>query len=178
MAKKSNHIMGNGCQKKTRAGGTNSSIKMMIKIKINKYAVMKKNTYIFILLFMIMSCDLKKDKGVPMNYREIPDSVLEKLVIEKGDTSAYYDLFVSYLDYSPEKFLPYALIMANKYNYPQAYYDVYDRLWYLYENSDSLDVTTKKIALEYLEKAAQKGHTQARQTLEEYLEHESSVATR
>lgn len=137
-----------------------------------------KYIYFFILLFGIMGCDLKKDKGVPMNYREIPDSVLEKLVIEKGDTSAYYDLFVSYLDYSPEKFLPYALIMANKYNYPQAYYDVYDRLWYLYGNPDSLDVATKKFALEYLEKAAQKGHAQARQTLEEYLEHESSVATR
>ena len=57
-----------------------------------------KYIYFFILLFGIMGCDLKKDKGVPMNYREIPDSVLEKLVIEKGDTSAYYDLFVSYLE--------------------------------------------------------------------------------
>lgn len=137
-----------------------------------------KYIYFFILLFGIMGCDLKKDKGVPMSYRETPDSELEKSVMEKGDTSAYYDLFVSYLDYSPEKFLPYALIMANKYNYPQAYYDVYDRLWYLYGNPDLLDVATKKFALEYLEKAAQKGHAQARQTLEEYLEHESSVATR
>lgn len=137
-----------------------------------------KYIYFFILLSVIMSCDLKKDKGVPMNYRETLVSELEKLVIEKGDTSAYYDLFVAYLEYSSEKFIPYALIMANKYNYPQAYYDVYDRLWYLYENPDSLDVTTKKFALEYLEKAAQKGHTQARQTLEEYLEHESSVATK
>lgn len=34
VAKKSNHIMGNGCQKKIRAGGTNSSIKMMIKINM------------------------------------------------------------------------------------------------------------------------------------------------
>jgi TPR repeat protein len=128
----------------------------------------KKYIYFFILLFMVVGCNFRKEKGIPVNYSEIPDWELEKLVIEKGDTSAYYDLFVVYLDYSFEKFLPYALIMANRYNYPQAYYDVYDRLWNLYENPDTLDTTTKKMALEYLEKAAKMGHSQAKQTLEEY----------
>lgn len=129
----------------------------------------------FILLFMIMSCNFKKDKGIPINYSETPDSKLEKLVIDKGDTSAYYDLFVVYLDYSSEKFLPYALIMANKYNYPQAYYDVYDCLWNFYESSDSLDITTKIMALEYLQNAAQRGHTQALQKLDEYSGHKDFI---
>jgi hypothetical protein len=125
----------------------------------------------YILLFLtIVSCNSKSEKGIPMNYSERSDSELEKLVIEKGDTSAYYELFVVYLDYPFEKFLPYALIMANKYNYQQAYFDVYDRLWNLYDNPDLLDNTSKKMAIEYLQKAASRGHTQAKDILKEYNE--------
>ena len=102
---------------------------------------------------MFAGCNYSKEKGIPMNDSERSDSELEKLVIEKGDTSAYYELFVNYLDYPSERFLPYALIMANKYNYPQAYFDVYDRLWHLYDSPDSLDNTSKKMAIEYLVKS-------------------------
>lgn len=137
--------------------------------KNNKFTFMKTRYfihYVFIVL-MFLSCNFKKEKVIPMNYSERSDSELEKLVIEKGDTTAYYELSINYLDYPSERFLPYALIMANKYNYPQAYFDVYDRLWYLYDSPDSLDNTSKEMALEYLRKAASKGHIQAREILKD-----------
>lgn len=141
----------------------------MVQKKNNKFIFMKTRYfihYVFIVL-MFASCNCRKEKGIPMNYSERSDSELEKLVIEKGDTSAYHELFVIYLDYPSERFLPYALIMANKYNYPQAYFDVYDRLWYLYDSPDSLDNTSKKMAIEYLRRAALKGHAQAREILKD-----------
>lgn len=77
----------------------------------------------------------------------------------KGDTEAYRDLQITYLDYAKEDFLPIALEMANKQNFPPAYYDVYFTLILmesLDEESDSISKWEKwnprmqRFALEYL----------------------------
>lgn len=130
---------------------------------------MNKYFYCITISFVVLSCQLKNDNSVSMNHREQPDWELEKLVIEQGDTSAYYNLSVAYLDYSSEKFLPYALIMANKYDYPQAYFDVFTCLTDIYiENINQIDTTTANLAINYLLKADQRQHHQAKDIVEKY----------
>ena len=70
--------------------------------------------------------------------------------------------------------------MANKYNYTQAYFDVYYSLYDLNslgENKstrvndwslDKLDKKTQGMAIEYLKIAADKGHEQAKKILGVY----------
>lgn len=74
---------------------------------------------------------------------------LSKRVTEYGDTKAYFEIQSIYniAEQKNTSALYYALIMANKYNYNQAYYDVYEIL-----NSTNADNKTKEIANEYLKK--------------------------
>ncbi len=109
------------------------------------------------------SCDTRpKEKIIP--------SVL------KGDTMAYKEL-QRYFSCSsnPEELLPYAFLMANKYNYRMAYFDVYHSFWYIYSETsyslsllDSLDKITQNLALEYLQKAAKLGERNSIHTLGKY----------
>ena len=91
-----------------------------------------------------------------------PKKELIPLVIE-GNTNAYDLLRISCEGYRAE-FLPYAFLMANKYHYKIAYYDVFDCYWSIYPETtrslmllDSLDSTTRNLALEYLKKGAELG---------------------
>jgi len=95
---------------------------------------------------------------------------IEKLIpcVLNGYTDAYDELYTAYMDIDMPSFLPYALLMANKYDYTMAYYDVYSCLTSLYWNGldssislDSLDNQTRMMALEYLKKAADKGERNA-----------------
>lgn len=101
--------------------------------------------------------------GVPLNELEI--------LADKGDVDAYERLHNAYMDFSHEAFLPYALRMANDYNYPKAYFDVYYHLLRSTNDPtttlslDSCDVRTQKLAIEYLKLAMEKGDFQA---IEEY----------
>ncbi|MCD0465081.1 hypothetical protein [Flavobacterium sp. ENC] len=83
-----------------------------------------------------------------MNNLVLMDS-LSKRVIEYGDTKAYFEIQSIYniAEQKRTSALYYALIMANKYNYNQAYYDVYEIL-----NSTKADNKTKEMANEYLKK--------------------------
>jgi TPR repeat protein len=88
-----------------------------------------------------------------------PISVLKPLVLN-GDYGAYEELFIAYLDIGDELFLPYALLMANKYYYPPAYNHVFHCLTSIYQDYDiskslsKLDAQTRKMALDYLKKGA------------------------
>ena len=83
-----------------------------------------------------------------LNNLVLMDS-LSKRVTEYGDTKAYFEIQSIYniAEQKNTSALYYALIMANKYNYNQAYYDVYEIL-----NSTNADNKTKEIANEYLKK--------------------------
>lgn len=83
-----------------------------------------------------------------LNNIELMDS-LSRRVIEHGDTKAYFEIQSIYniAEQRQTSALYYALIMANKYNYNQAYYDVYEIL-----NSTKADNKTKEMANEYLKK--------------------------
>jgi hypothetical protein len=119
----------------------------------------------FILLLFFAAC--KKENNIDeivesensasyfqkkLNNLVLMDS-LSKRVTEYGDTNAYFEIQSIYniAEQKNTSALYYALIMANKYNYNQAYYDVYEIL-----NSTNADNKTKVIANEYLKKYKEK----------------------
>ena len=110
------------------------------------------------------SCQHHNEKSFSMNYVAKPISELKQQVIEYGDSCAYEDLKIQLLDfvYGSEDLLSYAMIMANKYDYTQAYFDVFDCLTIPFLSDIShIDPKTAQIAVEYLLVAAEKGHVQA-----------------
>lgn len=97
-------------------------------------------------------------------------STLKNEVLFSGDIEAYQLLKTEYLNYAfYEEILLYAMIMANKHDYPQAYFDVFTCLTDIYlSDLNQIDEITASIAIEYLIKAADKGHHQAKEMVEEY----------
>ena len=114
-------------------------------------------------------------KSVSMNNTR-PIKELKKLVLSKGDTIAYKELRIAYLsvDYYEEEFLLYSIIMADKYNYPKAYYYVYMCLTSVFEShhyADKIDRKTKELALKYLKEGAVLNDGESTHALSElYLE--------
>jgi hypothetical protein len=86
-----------------------------------------KITFISILIFFCYSCKhtRNEDKVTTGIERSRPINELEYLVFEKGDTNAYIELDIAYLDMKHGEFLKFAKVMADKYDYTQAYFDVY-----------------------------------------------------
>ncbi len=85
-------------------------------------------------------------------------------LVKQGDAIAYDALSIYFsCSENSEELLPYAFLMANKYNYKKAYYDVFDCFWSIYAETgsivllDNLDATTRNLALEYLKKGAELG---------------------
>ncbi len=86
---------------------------------------------------------------------------LRRLVIQKGDTTAYGDLYIMALDYDPNEMMPYTFIMASKYDYPPAYIDFCHSLMDLYNldrSKDTIDFSlvdkdTRVLLFHYLRKA-------------------------
>lgn len=83
-----------------------------------------------------------------VSYDEI--ARLEENIVKNGDIDSYNQLMSYYLDQIKplNEFVIYSMIMANKYNYPQACWDVYWRLVYL---KDSVDSQTLNIGMSFLQ---------------------------
>ena len=120
---------------------------------------------IIILILLLTNCNnCSVEKSFSMNYRTRDLSELKQQIIDSGDSSAYKDLTIELLEfkYGDEELLPYAMIMANKYDYSQAYFDVFFSMTAPYmDNINQTDSITAKIAIDYLLLAAEKGHSQA-----------------
>jgi len=147
-----------------------------------------KNKYLIILLLVFLSCSSKKEKEAATSpSKEVSTKILTgnitcttpllpnedelKLrIIKEGDIDAYNELTLSFMAHTFEQeCLPYSLIMANKYDYSNAYYDVYLYLTiYYYSNIAEIDSKTADMAIEYLILAAEKGNHQAIKTIERY----------
>ena len=129
-----------------------------------------------IILFAFTSCDMKRGETKSneversMNQPAISENELKKIILSDGDKNAYDELSISYLDHPiQEEFLLYALVMANKYDYPQAYFDVFSCLTDIYYgNITKIDDKTATLAIEYLLQANEKGHHQANEIVQEY----------
>jgi hypothetical protein len=104
-----------------------------------------------------------------VNIKELTDQA-----IQTGDTAIYYQLSLDFMDSPYPGFLHTALIMANKYDYHQAYADVYYCLTDLYHKKeftelDDVDNRTRAIALEYLNEGAKRGSKECKRILEHYI---------
>jgi len=114
-------------------------------------------------------------KSVSMNNTR-PIKELKKLVLSKGDTIAYKELSIAYINvrYYEEEFLLYSIIMADKYNFPKAYYYVYKCLTSIFEfhqYTGKIDEKTKKLALKYLKEGVELNDGESTHVLSElYLE--------
>jgi len=143
---------------------------------------MKPTSLIFILI-MLFGCthtsppsssshqekeNVDTDEWIPLNYTNPIENVIP-LVLD-GNINAYKELHIAYLDSIP-CLLPYARLMADKYDYDIAYYDVYMCLTFRKGTPDesarldSLDEQTRKMALDYLKKGAEKGEHNSLSTL-------------
>ena len=97
-------------------------------------------------------------------------------LVKQGDTAAYDELWRYFsCSRSLKELLPYSFLMANKYNYKRAYFDVFYSFWSLYSEMtyslsllDSLDETTRTLALEYLQKGAALGSSSCNWDLGSY----------
>lgn len=137
---------------------------------------MRTKMYI-ILLFILTSTSCKnKNEERSMNQSLLSQKELERNIKSKGDIDSYNSLKLEYME-SVNKidFLPWALLMANKFGYQQAYFDVF---WILYEKQklseecdyslNRLDNNDKQLALNNLIMAAKLGHLQAKEILGKY----------
>ena len=133
----------------------------------------------FIVILFIISCKkisenntnekitIYGDSVITMNQPDKPIDELKDLAINKGDTNAYYQLYIAYLDYPHGDFFQIAEEMALKQNYTRAYYDAYYQLLKEpnLDNIDnsfySLDEKTRIKALKYIEIAAGNNYKQA-----------------
>jgi hypothetical protein len=128
------------------------------------------------LLFVVSGCETKENVHNTaeiersMNQLNVNINTLKEAVLNYGDTSAYERLSVAYLDYSvQEEFLFYAMIMANRFDYPQAYFDVYFCLTQAFSRDISkIDDRSAQLAIEFLLKAYEKEHHQAKDIVESY----------
>jgi hypothetical protein len=119
-------------------------------------------SYIIVTLCYLVfaSC---KDGSRSMNQAQREITEIQKEV-NLGNIASYKELRIVYLDYPRENFLFWAMLMANKYDYPPAYLDVYYVLTDCFSNTLKplmIDDRTKKLALEYLQLAREKGVEEA-----------------
>lgn len=121
---------------------------------------------IIFLSIILISCSCKNnEEEVYISYYSHPDRYIKdaEYILTRGDTAFYDSFFDSYADYDAlDMMLPFAMIMANKFDYNKAYYDVYYILTNLYFNFElynfDIDSTTQAMAKEYYTKAIEKGY--------------------
>ena len=138
---------------------------------------------IFILLFSSCNEDGKKSgESLPRNSSELISGVslsemkemttYKNEVLHSGKISSYKKLQIFYADKLLfNELLFSAIIMANKYGYTPAYYDVFKGLKFTHPSGDfkKLDSLSKKLATYYLLKAHELGDSQALYQIKELL---------
>jgi len=124
------------------------------------------------LIIVLGSCS--KTETISLNQSDISQNELKELALTKGDTIAYHQLSIGYMD-SPNdpNFYTVASTMANKYKYHEAYLDSYYTLtdYYHrsnYRNLDDLDISKRKSAISYLILGANKGSKECKKLLGHY----------
>jgi len=98
---------------------------------------------------------------------------LQKKIWFEGDTVAYDDLMIAYLNKPPRDMLFWNLYMAHKYDYMCAYYDVFFTLQQIYNivddaPLDKMDKKTRIMALKYLKISAERGHPEGKRIFDKY----------
>ena len=117
---------------------------------------------IILSLFLFSSQNVFSQEKKPLIRPMTPNRSIEecrKLVIEKGDTMAYSDLYWHFAKRNREAdYFFYSLFMIEKYNYEEAYYWVYASIVSFYgKNKIPLSGQALNLALEYLGQGAELG---------------------
>ena len=87
------------------------------------------------------------DKTLIISFKHLADRVKTE-----GDSTAFNKLDIVYSKWGYGEILPYAIIMANKYNYPPAYLRVYEEIVKFHGGDiEKCPQEAKQIALAYLE---------------------------
>jgi hypothetical protein len=148
---------------------------------------MKKLYSIFIIGFLIIvSCSneqdnsekslLKKNTGDDFPYM-FETKEVQKAICLHGDTIMYQRVKQLYRDYHIEReVFFYSFIMANRYHYVPAYYDVYMCLWQAFNGGKKaklwdmtrFDPKSREMALRYLKMGAKRGNKDALRILIKY----------
>lgn len=120
----------------------------------NKGNLNKNVLFVFAFQFMVMHGVFSQPITISPN-RSVEEC--KKLVLEKGDERAYYDLYFALNNENCNgEYLYYSLIMSQKYNYPGANYWVYKCIVSFYEdNNIAIDTQTLNIALYFLRKGVE-----------------------
>jgi hypothetical protein len=133
-----------------------------------------------IIILISISCNKKKDEISFSNCHYGYFLDLKEKIICNGDTVVYNELLNIYSDdWNKEDFLSFSIIMANKYDYPKAYFDVFETLISLPNINANicvsnncldngfycLDEKSKTLAIEYFINAVNKGDKYASKVL-------------
>lgn len=128
----------------------------------------RKEILLLFTCFLFFACN-KCNEISTGNSPSRPIDEIKQDVIE-GDENAYFELRSIYLDYPPEDFLYWSLLMANKNDFPIAYFDVFQTMILSYVGGRyyrfyEMDIRTQNFTLEYLKIASDKGVKQANEIL-------------
>lgn len=109
---------------------------------------------------------------VGQNYKNLKNSEdsLKMAILFRGTVSSYNHLKERVKH--PYDIFYYALIMANKYGYKEANYDVYNTLVSIYKDNPalgSMDSISNRIAIEYLKKGVECGDIKSINEIKKYL---------
>lgn len=109
------------------------------------------STLLFVVITFVLHCECSSQNDT----YSIEDIKKLQTKITNGDVIAYneYKTYCEYKSKSPIDVLPYSLLMANKYSYPAAYYDISYFLisWYS-SNEVKMDSILYSTILSYLER--------------------------
>ncbi len=106
-------------------------------------------------LFISTCNNSKKNENetISINERNKDADELEKEIKNKGSIEAYQDFSVAYIDDNQfGDFIAMAKIMANKYHYLPAYYDVFISIYNKQGMSVGIDTSINDFSLEHLNK--------------------------
>lgn len=118
---------------------------------------MKPIYLLIVILLCSFSCKQKfkhyGERVITMNQTR-PINELKELVLLKGDSLAYEELWVAFMNEKfNQEYLIYSIVMADRYNYPHAYYYVYYCLTSVSEyKAGVIDEETKMLAIKYLKR--------------------------
>ncbi len=102
------------------------------------------------------------------------DSIDQRKICRLGDIQAYKRMKELYKSKGVEReVIFYSIVMANRYNYPPAYFDIYMCLWKAFNGGKKadlwdmtrFDIKSKEFAMFYLKKAVVSGNQQAREII-------------
>ncbi|MDG5490681.1 hypothetical protein [Psychroserpens sp. SPM9] len=142
--------------------------------------IRKSHSLLLIVILLITGCDKRKPDVIDDSETNMYNlNELRQEVYLKGNIESYNSLKEIYLNNVESDFLPYAMIMANKFNNTNASYDTFELLisidgCSIDYNLSCVDESTRDLALSYLVNAINKGHKVASEILIEFYSKDKS----